>query len=44
MLSGHTARFHRCQFGCKHYGERPTCPPYSPAPEMVPALMLLLLE
>lgn len=23
----------RCQFGCKHYGERLTCPPYSPTPE-----------
>ena len=30
-----TARWvrQRCQFGCKHYGERLTCPPYSPTPE-----------
>ncbi|MBI4288096.1 MAG: DUF2284 domain-containing protein [Chloroflexi bacterium] len=23
---------HKCQFGCKHFGKRFTCPPYAPTP------------
>jgi len=32
VITTHWVR-QRCQFGCKHYGERLTCPPYSPTPE-----------
>lgn len=32
VVTAHWVR-QRCQFGCKHYGERLTCPPYSPTPE-----------
>ncbi len=32
VVTAHWIR-QRCRFGCKHYGERLTCPPYSPAPE-----------
>jgi len=24
---------HKCQFGCKHFGQRFTCPPYAPSPQ-----------
>lgn len=32
VVTAHWARL-RCQFGCKNYGTRLTCPPYSPTPE-----------
>ena len=32
VVTAHWVR-QKCQFGCKHYGERLTCPPYSPTPE-----------
>lgn len=24
---------HKCQFGCRHFGKRFTCPPYAPSPQ-----------
>jgi predicted metal-binding protein len=32
VVTAHWVRL-RCQFGCKYYGTRLTCPPYSPTPE-----------
>ncbi len=32
VVTAHWVRL-RCQFGCKNYGTRLTCPPYSPTPE-----------
>ncbi|WP_424359858.1 DUF2284 domain-containing protein [Methanocella sp. MCL-LM] len=32
VITAHWVRL-KCQFGCKNYGTRLTCPPYSPAPE-----------
>ncbi len=32
VITAHWVRL-RCQFGCKYYGTRLTCPPYSPTPE-----------
>jgi predicted metal-binding protein len=32
IVTAHWARLH-CQFGCKNYGTRLTCPPYSPTAE-----------
>lgn len=29
----------KCQFGCDEYGQRLTCPPYSPAPETTRQLL-----
>lgn len=30
---------YKCQFGCSGFGERLTCPPYSPVPEQTRALL-----
>ncbi|MDW5562898.1 MAG: DUF2284 domain-containing protein [Methanomassiliicoccus sp.] len=32
VVTAHWVRL-RCQYGCKYYGTRLTCPPYSPTPE-----------
>ncbi len=32
VVTAHWVRL-KCQFGCKNYGTRLTCPPYSPTPE-----------
>jgi predicted metal-binding protein len=32
VITAHWVR-QKCQFGCKNYGTRLTCPPYSPTPE-----------
>ena len=32
VVTAHWVRL-KCQFGCKNYGTRYTCPPYSPTPE-----------
>jgi predicted metal-binding protein len=32
VVTAHWVRL-KCQFGCKNYGTRYTCPPYSPSPE-----------
>lgn len=32
IITAHWVRL-KCQFGCKNYGTRLTCPPYSPTPE-----------
>jgi predicted metal-binding protein len=32
VVTAHWVRL-RCQFGCKNYNTRPTCPSYSPTPE-----------
>lgn len=32
IVTAHWVRL-KCQFGCKNYGTRYTCPPYSPSPE-----------
>jgi predicted metal-binding protein len=32
IVTAHWVRL-KCQFGCKNYGTRLTCPPYSPSPE-----------
>lgn len=32
IVTAHWVRL-KCQFGCKNYGTRYTCPPYSPTPE-----------
>jgi predicted metal-binding protein len=32
VVTAHWVRL-RCQFGCKNYGTRLSCPPYSPTPE-----------
>jgi predicted metal-binding protein len=32
IVTAHWVRLH-CQFGCKNYNTRLTCPPYSPTPE-----------
>jgi predicted metal-binding protein len=33
VVTAHWVRL-RCQYGCKYYGTRFTCPPYSPDPEV----------
>jgi predicted metal-binding protein len=38
VVTGRWVRL-KCQFGCGGYGQRLTCPPYSPAPEQTRAVL-----